>query len=114
MGISLTRAVDAVFHDPVTGFLGFALLALPVLGAELLAVEFAHAVGISKAQIMLLLILAALGLLYHSGYLDYQTALAARKWTAASLSLGLIPVKGAAILVIPLVLVIGAKKRAKG
>jgi len=113
MGISLTAAVDAVFRDPATGFLGFALLALPILGAELLAVELAHAVGMWKAQIMLLAIIAALGLLYRSGYLDYQTGLAAKKWTAASLSLGLIPVKGAAILVIPLVLVIGAKKRAR-
>jgi hypothetical protein len=48
---------------------------------------------------------AILALLYYDGYISSQVAMANRKWTAAALSVGLLPFKGFGSLV---VLLIGA------
>jgi hypothetical protein len=113
LSLPFLAALSSVFHDPAAGIIGTILLALPVFGAELLSVELARVTGLLSAGIVLIAVLCVLIFLYYSGYLHYQTAMDARKWTEASLSLGLLPLKGAAILIVPLLLTVIATKMAK-
>lgn len=112
-GTSIETAFGLVASDPATNILGFALLMLPVIGAHFLSVEFARIVGIYWGYLLLTFVLVALALLYGFSYIESLQAMRSEKWTAASLSLGLLPVKGALILIVPAAVMLVVQKRAR-
>jgi hypothetical protein len=67
------------------------LLLLPFLAAAILGAELSKAASARVGRAFFAVLLGVLGLLYFSGFWGAQTALVERKWTAATLSVGLTP-----------------------
>jgi hypothetical protein len=79
------------------------IIALPFVAAELLAVEVARYSSVRVAAVLFGLVVAALGLLYFAGYTSSHQAMLQHKWTAASLSVGLLPVQSLPILIVAVI-----------
>jgi hypothetical protein len=83
---------------------GILILALPFVGAGVLASEVAFRTGTAKATAFLVLLSGALLWLYYRGHVNAEHALAQQKWTAASLEVGLLPFISVPILIVAAVL----------
>jgi hypothetical protein len=95
-----TEHLNYALRSPI----GTALLFLPFIAAAWLGASVA---GKQKSYAALLVFVPTLVLLlalYFSGYYGSQQALLEHKWTAASLSVGLLPFQSIAVLLIGLIL----------
>lgn len=111
--LSASDAIAEAWNEPAANLFGIVLLALPVIGAQLLAVEFARVTSFAGGAVLLILSLGLLAWPYFGGYSGYQEALAMNKWTDAALSIGLLPLKGGALLLIPLLVSVVMSRRWK-
>jgi len=93
---SLHESIHSFFSQPI----GSLLLAAPFLVIGIVAANLAKGVGSFQAKVFFVSSVAALGALYLSGYWAAQQALLAQKWTAAALSVGLLPFQSILILVL--------------
>lgn len=110
--LSITDAIDAAVKQPTANLIGLFLLSLPIVGAHLLTIEVSRAAGRAVGALVFVITIALLACIYCAGYASYQQSMAEKRWTDATLSLGLLPVKGGVVLIFPLVVaVIAAKKR---
>jgi hypothetical protein len=103
--VSLTEApvfsaLRESIHTSLSQPIGSLLLAAPFLCVGIVATKLAKHVGLFQAKIFFVFSVVALGALYLSGYWAAQQALLAQKWTAAALSVGLLPFQSILILVL--------------
>ncbi len=112
LGLSAADAWAAIMREPAVNPLGLFLLALPMIGSHLLAVEVGRTANLAAGVLVFVVTAVLLAWIYYNGYVSYQEALGSRRWTEATLSLGLLPLKGSVALVLPLfVAVVAARKR---
>lgn len=81
------EAFGYMFTQPV----GTLMLLAPFIGAAALSAEVARTSTMATAWVLFGLVTGVLGWLYFSGHWEAQVALQQRKWTAASLSVGMLP-----------------------
>ena len=93
-------ALRESLHSSLSKPIGSLLLAAPFLVIGIVAANLAKCVGSFKARVFFVSSVVALGALYLSGYWAAQQALQAHKWTAAALSVGLLPFQSILILVL--------------
>lgn len=93
-------AALASFHRSLSQPVGSLLLALPFFAVGILAANLAKDVGSIQAKVCFIFSVMGLGALYLSGYWAAQQALVAQKWTAAALSVGVLPVKSIFVLML--------------
>lgn len=94
------RALLDWIHLAMSQPLATLLLALPFVGAELIAVEVERVANRRTAQVVFFLSLAAVSGIYLAGYWAAQHAAVLRDWRAASLALGLMPFKSLPVLLV--------------
>jgi hypothetical protein len=104
VAVSQEAMVDAASKSAqwLTSPLAAFLLVLPFIAAGVLGAEFTNAVNLERGRVYFGVVLAILGLLYFSGFWGSQQALQERKWTAASLSVGM-----NVLLSVPVLLIAG-------
>ena len=95
LGLAASKSVQWL-SEP----LGALWLLGPFVAATILSAELANASSTKIAGTFFGFLIAALGLLYFSGFWDAQVALREHKWTASALSIGMTP-----FLSIPILLV---------
>jgi len=76
------------------------VIASPFIAAELLLVEVARYSNRIVAAVLFAFVLFALVSLYYAGYAASQEAMLRHKWTAAELSIGLLPMYSLPILAV--------------
>ena len=96
----LLSTVRKSFYYAVFAPLGTLFLALPFFGVGIVSANLAKVVGLFQAKVFFVSSVAALGALYLSGYWSAQQSLLAQKLTAAALSVGFLPFKSIAILLL--------------
>lgn len=112
LGLPADDAWTAIMREPAVNPLGMFLLALPMIGSHLLAIEVGRTANLAAGVLVFVVTAVVLAWIYYNGYVSYQEAIGARRWTEATLSLGLLPIKGGVALVLPLVVaVVAARKR---
>jgi hypothetical protein len=99
-GESLSLAVSGSGHYMAAQPIGTLMLLAPFVAMAVLSAEVARASNRASAAVFFSALAAALGWLYFSGHWDAQLALAQRKWTAAALSVGLLPFLSVPVLFI--------------
>ncbi len=96
----LISAIHESIHTSLSQPIGSLLLAAPFFGVGVVAANLAKGVSPFQAKVFFVSSAAALTALYLSGYWAAQQALLAQKWTAAALSVGLLPFKSILILLL--------------
>lgn len=91
---AVTRSLHHVFAQPV----GTLMLFAPFIGAAALSAEVAKASNMAAGWIFFGLVAGVLGGLYFSGHWGAQVALGQRSWTAAALSVGMLPFRSIPVL----------------
>lgn len=76
------------------------MLAAPFIGAGVLAAELTKAANLLKGVVCFFVVVTVLGWLYFYGYWSAQHALLERKWTAAALSVGMLPFMSIPVLLV--------------
>ena len=109
--IELGKAAEYILAHPPGNWLGVLLLALPGIAAELICVEIGVLGRVRLATTVLLLLFTGLMALYYDGFISSYHALANEQWTASTLAIGLLPVKGAILLFPALVLAAYLRRR---
>jgi hypothetical protein len=99
-GEPLRTAVTQSLHYMFTQPIGTLMLLAPFIGATVLSAEVAKTSNMAIAWIFFGLVAGVLGSLYFFGHWGAQVALEQRQWTAAALSVGMLP-----FLSIPVLLV---------
>ena len=97
---AVISALRESIHSSLSQPIGSLLLAAPFLVIGVVAANLAKGVGSFQAKVFFVISVVALGALYLSGYWAAQQALLAHKWTAATLSVGLLPFQSILILVL--------------
>ena len=110
--ITVDEALAQVVSDPPANLFGLALLAIPFIASHFLSAE----VGRRCRSHLLAFTVFAIGsvliaVVYASGFDAYYAMMAKEKWTAASLALGLLPLKATMSLLLPLVVALVLIKR---
>jgi hypothetical protein len=95
-GADVGTAASRATEHPI----GIAILALPFVGAGVLASEVAVRTSTGKAITFLALLSGVLLWLYYRGHINAEHALAQQKWTAASLEIGLLPFMSVPVLIV--------------
>jgi hypothetical protein len=80
--------------------IGTLMLAAPFLVAGLLSVAVLRRADLVKASLFFVVVVAILDWFYFLGYWNAQHAILERKWTAASLSIGLLPFISIPVIII--------------
>lgn len=111
--LSVADAVDATIRQPAANLFGLFLLSLPIVGAHLLTIEVGRAANRAVGAVVFAITIGLLAWIYFAGYSSYQQSMAERRWTDATLSLGLLPVKGGVVLFLPLLVAVMAAKQRK-
>ena len=97
---SITSALHKSIHSSLSQPVGSLLLAAPFFGIGVVAANLAKGVSPFQAKVFFASSVAGLGALYLAGYWAAQQALLAQKWTAAALSVGLLPFKSILVLLL--------------
>lgn len=79
---------------------GALLLALPFIAAGALAAEAATSAGARSGIAVFAAVAGILGWMYFRGYTGQQEALAGKQWTAAALSVGLLPFRAIPVILV--------------
>jgi hypothetical protein len=95
-------ARESVYYATVQPF-GTMLLAAPYLAVGILSTGVVKRTGLIKASLFFVVVVAVLGALYFFGYWGAQQALVKRAWTAAALSVGLLPFMSIPIIIIAVI-----------
>ena len=101
-GESLTQALSQTAHYSLVQPLGTLLTLAPFAAIAWISGSLAN-VSWNRAFILMAVCFAVFALLYYGGHMDSQKLMQQRKWTAASLAVGLIPFKSLAVVVAALV-----------
>lgn len=88
---SFGAAVSESVYYAIVQPIGTVMLAAPFLVAGLLSAAVARRADLVQARLFFVVVVALLGWIYFFGYWGAQQALLEKKWTAASLSIGLLP-----------------------
>ena len=114
-GDTYDHALSEYLHYANEQLIGSALLLLPFLLLGLMAAAFFTRRSSIYGIVIFLIGAAILVALYYEGHMGAEAAMTQRHWTAAALSVGLLPFQGAGVLVILLVggLIAGRAKGAK-
>jgi hypothetical protein len=99
-GEAPVRALLDTIHLAMSQPLASALLAMPFVAAELLAVEIERIANRRTAAVVFFTCLAAIAAVYLAGYWAAQQAALRKDWQAASMALGLMPFKSVPILLL--------------
>lgn len=94
--VAATEHMSYAFTQPI----GTAMLLLPYLVLASLSGRLALRRDFGKGLALFLLGALVLGFMYFSGYQDSQIYMQRRKWTAATLSVGLLPFKSIPVLLV--------------
>lgn len=94
------QALAQHFYYAFTQPLGSAMLLLPFLLLGWMSASLAKRKGFTQGLTVFLIGAFLLGITYFSAYQDSQEYLNQKMWTAAALSLGLLPVKSALPLLV--------------
>lgn len=113
LDLSFNEAVFAVLTRPAGGWPPLFLSALPFAGAFEVAKNISEEKGNKWAVIFLIVIIAILWAVYFDGYLSYQDALRLQKSTDAGVGIGLLFLKGFAVVLVPMA-IFGRRRRAQG
>lgn len=98
--VPISTAIRDSVHTSLSQPSGSLILAAPFFIIGIVAAKLAKAAGSLQAKAFFTLSIAGLCALYLSGYWAAQHALLAEKWTAAALSVGLLPFQSILILVL--------------
>jgi hypothetical protein len=105
-------ALAKVVMDPPANLFGLALLAIPFIASHFLSAIVGRKCRSPLLAITVLAIGSALiAVVYAIGFDAYYEMMAREKWTAASLALGLLPLKATMSLLLPLVVALVLIKR---
>ena len=99
-GESLLSSVAEVIHDTASAPVGSSLLMAPFLFLAWISARLAKAGKLVAGIVLFATGIVILCYLYYSGHMDAQTSLLAKRWTAASLSIGFLPLKSAVLLAV--------------
>jgi hypothetical protein len=99
-GQSLPVAAPESMHYMVAQPIGTLMLLAPFIAMAVLSAEVARSSNRVSASVFFCVWAAALGWLYFSGHWDAQIALGQHKWTAAALSVGLLPFMSVPVLLL--------------
>lgn len=102
-GESIGTAISEHLHYAAIQPMGTAMLLAPFLVLAWMAASLAKRKNFDSGLGVFLLGAVLLGFTYFSGFQDSQHYMKQRMWTAASLSVGLLPLKSIPVLVICLV-----------
>jgi hypothetical protein len=86
--------------------IGTAMLAAPFLVAGLLSAAVARRANLAQASLFFVVVVAILGWIYFLGHWGAQQALLQKKWTAASLSIGLLPFISIPVILVAAIVVV--------
>ncbi len=95
-GRALLDTIHTVMSQPVAS----AMLGLPFFAAAVLGVEVERLANRRTGSTIFFACLAGIVAIYLAGYWSAQQSLATKSWTAASLTIGLMPFKSLAVLVV--------------
>ncbi|MEW6333294.1 MAG: hypothetical protein AB1558_03420 [Thermodesulfobacteriota bacterium] len=92
--ISIYPSLIEKLYDRATQPLGTIMMMAPFLFLGGISASFAQKNRIPIAISLFLITFSVLGYMYFLGHMHYEMHILEKKWTAASLSLGLLPFKG--------------------
>ena len=99
-GVGLGEAITEHAHYAVTQPIGTVMLLAPFILLSWMSASLAKCKGFEKGLGVFILGAFLLMLMYFSGYQDSQAYMKQRMWTAATLSIGLLPFKSVPLLLI--------------
>ena|SRR5437660_10092724 len=102
-GDELAHAVSQTIHYLTVQPIGTLLMISPFLAVAWICASMA-AVSWRGAVVLMAVCIAIFAAMYYNGYVASETYMRQRKWTAATLAVGLIPFKSIPILAIALLI----------
>jgi hypothetical protein len=113
-GLTLGAAIALALTESPVSLIALLLFLLPVAAAHMFAAHLSHLRSLAHGAVLLGAVYLGSLVLSVSGYSGYYSALTSKRWTAASLSIGTLPLQQLAlVLLISIPVVYVCRKKAK-